>query len=136
MKSKTMIFMAVIFIMTGVSYLAAQDSSKTNETKKNHNQVFVDDDGDGYNDNAPDHDGDGIPNALDADWIKLKKEQQKNKKHRFVDLDGDGIDDNIQGGEQNSKQTATEMKNQTGSMDEGNRQQQKGQKNQHQKGRK
>ena len=31
---------------------------------------FVDLDGDGFNDNAPDHDGDGIPNGLDPDYIK------------------------------------------------------------------
>jgi len=31
---------------------------------------FIDLDGDGFNDNAPDHDGDGIPNGLDEDWIK------------------------------------------------------------------
>ena len=31
---------------------------------------FVDLDGDGFNDNAPDHDADGIPNGLDPDYIK------------------------------------------------------------------
>ncbi|HOP05693.1 MAG TPA: hypothetical protein PLF13_00235 [candidate division Zixibacteria bacterium] len=31
---------------------------------------FIDLDGDGFNDNAPDADGDGIPNGLDEDWIK------------------------------------------------------------------
>jgi hypothetical protein len=31
---------------------------------------FVDLNGDGFNDNAPDHDGDGIPNGLDADYVK------------------------------------------------------------------
>jgi len=31
---------------------------------------FVDMNGDGFNDNAPDHDGDGIPNGQDPDWIK------------------------------------------------------------------
>lgn len=31
---------------------------------------FVDEDGDGFNDLAPDHDGDGIPNGLDPDWVK------------------------------------------------------------------
>ena len=33
----------------------------------------MDKDNDGYNDNAPDHDGDGIPNGLDPDWKKLQK---------------------------------------------------------------
>ena len=35
---------------------------------------FVDEDGDGINDLAPDHDGDGIPNCQDSDWIKEKKD--------------------------------------------------------------
>jgi len=139
MNTKRLILMLVIIIGTGFSGLLAQDSSKTidsNSQHNNQNQTFTDNDGDGYNDNAPDHDGDGIPNGLDADWIKLKKEQQKNKRHRFVDLDGDGIDDTLQGREQNSEQTEAGMKANTGSMDESNRQQQKGQKKQYQKGRK
>ena len=35
---------------------------------------FVDEDGDGLNDLAPDHDGDGIPNGQDADWVKNKED--------------------------------------------------------------
>lgn len=31
---------------------------------------FVDLNGDGFNDNAADHDGDGIPNGLDEDYVK------------------------------------------------------------------
>ena len=31
---------------------------------------FIDENGDGFNDLAPDHDGDGIPNALDEDWVR------------------------------------------------------------------
>jgi hypothetical protein len=31
---------------------------------------FVDDNGDGYNDLAPDADGDGIPNGLDPDYVR------------------------------------------------------------------
>ena len=56
-----------------------------------HGTKFVDEDGDGFNDNAPDHDGDGIPNGLDPDY----KGPGKEKKKKFVDLDGDGIDDNV-----------------------------------------
>lgn len=29
---------------------------------------FIDRNGDGFNDNAPDHDDDGIPNGFDPDW--------------------------------------------------------------------
>jgi hypothetical protein len=75
--------------------LYAQDSTKKDTEKETiqHNQIFIDEDGDGYNDNAPDHDGDGIPNGLDPDWQKLNEE--KRSRQRFVDLDGDGINDNI-----------------------------------------
>jgi len=75
----------------GFYNLTAQDTTHTQNNKMKHSSHFVDKNGDGYNDNAPDHDGDGIPNGLDPDWIKLKN---KNKFHRpFRDLDGDGIND-------------------------------------------
>lgn len=56
-----------------------------------HGTHFVDEDGDGYNDNAPDHDGDGIPNGVDDDYTPPGLQ---NGKKGFVDLDGDGINDN------------------------------------------
>jgi hypothetical protein len=76
----------------------AQDSLNTkNQTNDlNHNQHFIDLDGDGYNDNAPDHDEDGIPNGLDPDWKKIQDEENRRKGMQFVDLDGDGINDNLQ----------------------------------------
>lgn len=40
---------------------------------------FVDENGDGVNDLAPDHDGDGVPNGQDADWVKNKKDGTGNK---------------------------------------------------------
>ncbi|MEZ5069579.1 MAG: hypothetical protein R2751_01080 [Bacteroidales bacterium] len=58
-------------------------------------QTFVDLDGDGYNDNAPDHDGDGIPNGLDPDW----KRRNRSQRLPFVDLNGDGVNDNLAGTE-------------------------------------
>ncbi len=57
------------------------------DAKAQKGKNFVDADGDGYNDNAPDHDGDGIPNGLDDDFLGAGKKG-------FVDLDGDGINDN------------------------------------------
>jgi hypothetical protein len=35
---------------------------------------FVDENGDGINDLAPDHDGDGVPNGQDPDWVKNKRD--------------------------------------------------------------
>jgi hypothetical protein len=86
---------AILFV--GLSSAIAQDSSNSNRQKK-HSNNFIDKNGDGYNDNAPDHDGDGIPNGLDPDW---QKSQNKKKNHHFVDIDGDGIDDSLQ---ENGKQ--------------------------------
>jgi hypothetical protein len=85
------------FLILSSSYLFAQDSTKTEKKEEpvKHEQHFIDEDGDGYNDNAPDHDGDGIPNGLDPDWKRQNEEQRK--RQRFVDLDGDGINDNIHG---------------------------------------
>ena len=87
-----------IFILFTAPLIQAQDSTHTNNQSKDktHGQHFIDEDGDGYNDNAPDHDGDGIPNGLDPDWQKLKAEKQKQHRRQFVDLDGDGINDNLQ----------------------------------------
>jgi len=48
---------------------------------------FVDADGDGFNDLAPDHDGDGIPNGLDPDWVK--PENGDGEMNRFADQYGE-----------------------------------------------
>lgn len=65
-----------------------------NQNQIQHGPRFVDEDGDGYNDNAPDHDGDGIPNGLDPDYTGPQMRKGSGQKG-FVDLDGDGINDNI-----------------------------------------
>lgn len=78
-----------------------QNKSKANVTNNiQHGRRFVDENGDGYNDNAPDADGDGIPNGLDPDYDgpKLGKGNKG-----FVDLDGDGINDNAGMNRQNGK---------------------------------
>jgi len=62
-----------------------------------HGYRFVDENGDGYNDNAPDHDGDGIPNGIDPDYTGPKNQIGKGTK-TFIDENGDGINDNIQAG--------------------------------------
>ena len=81
------------------SLKAGQNDQTGGETTK-HGPRFVDENGDGFNDNAPDHDGDGIPNGLDPDY-----QGQKNRhRHGFQDLDGDGIDDNLVAPEQNREQ--------------------------------
>ena len=54
---------------------------------------FIDEDGDGFNDLAPDADGDGIPNYADEDYIP-EGNGQGNGPGEFVDEDGDGYNDN------------------------------------------
>lgn len=90
---KTLIINLFLFLaLFGAGQLEAQTrrqipvkANKANEkvTQKDNNNVpcgkhFVDKNGDGYNDNAPDADGDGIPNCLDPDFKKSM--MQKGKK--------------------------------------------------------
>ena len=95
MKKLYKILLVAILLLLS-NQLFAQDTTKVsteNQTQiKKHRHVrgFVDENNDGYNDNAPDDDGDGIPNGLDPDYVR-----NKNKK-KFIDLDGDGINDYIQ----------------------------------------
>ena len=104
-----------IFFISGLLIwpASAQDSTpgddkqdKSEQTQTRQNQQFVDENGDGFNDDAPDHDGDGIPNGLDPDWKKLKAEE-------FIDLDGDGINDNI------SNTEGSQNQNRYGPLNEG-----------------
>ncbi len=64
-----------------------------NQMQGKHGVGFVDENGDGYNDNAPDADGDGIPNGMDPDYTGAKARKGNHSKG-FVDADGDGINDN------------------------------------------
>ena len=102
---RLLLYMLCITILT-VGTAAAQDTLKTEtETQKKvkpagHGPRFVDENGDGFNDNAPDHDGDGIPNGLDPDY-----QGQKYRHHKgFRDLDGDGVDDNLIVPDENGEQ--------------------------------
>ena len=52
---------------------------------------FVDLDGDGFNDNAPDHDGDGIPNGLDPDYVKNAQDGSGYKKGKLGENKGLGM---------------------------------------------
>ena len=89
MKKKNLISILSIIVLMAVVFSAnvfAQDNQTKVKTKG-----FVDANQDGYNDLAPDADGDGIPNGRDEDYTGSKV--RKNGKG-FVDLNGDGINDN------------------------------------------
>jgi hypothetical protein len=42
--------------------------------------VFIDEDGDGFNDLAPDADGDGIPDSLDPDYVPPRQDAEQTQK--------------------------------------------------------
>ena len=91
---KILIILGILLAFTN-NYIFAQQKNK----KHKKPQIFVDEDGDGYNDNAPDHDGDGIPNGLDPDW-----EKRHGRKMNYIDSDGDGINDLLQNNDQTELQ--------------------------------
>ena len=92
-KTITILSLALLFLV-GNLFAQNNNNGKNQNRKGNTNQVgFVDENGDGYNDNAADHDGDGIPNGMDEDYTGAKN-RKGNKSKGFVDADGDGINDN------------------------------------------
>ncbi len=88
--TKLFVFAVAAMFLTLVSFSA--DSFAQNG---NHGAGFVDENGDGYNDNAPDQDGDGIPNGQDPDYVPLNPDRG-NRFGGFIDEDGDGINDRMQ----------------------------------------
>ncbi len=96
----TALFVALLFS----SIILAQEEPKQeknqvkNQFKINsqlqHGNKFIDLNGDGYNDNAPDADGDGILNGRDGDYAGAKFRKGNNGTKGFIDLNGDGINDN------------------------------------------
>jgi hypothetical protein len=95
MPFKNFLFNLLMVLFLSLTALFAQDSTKNKVSDTQHGQHFIDKDGDGYNDNAPDHDNDGIPNGLDPDWQKDKGKAKGKRRWRYIDLDGDGINDNL-----------------------------------------
>ena len=90
MKVKTILttVLAALFLMSlSVGFSVADIKGMGNS------KAFVDANGDGINDNAPDVDGDGIPNGRDPDYTGTKARNGGNSKG-FVDANGDGINDN------------------------------------------
>ncbi|MCK9280533.1 MAG: hypothetical protein M0P71_07930 [Melioribacteraceae bacterium] len=93
---KKLLSLAAVFaLIFAYTNLQAQENP---EPPKTHGTNFVDANGDGFNDNAPDHDGDGIPNGVDPDYTGSKFQKGK---RAFIDLNGDGINDNAGQGRQN-----------------------------------
>ena len=106
MKKFLTIISLVILMIAGTAFgqdsLQVQNQKKFQKGKRQQKLLgtegqrgvgFVDADGDGYNDNAPDADGDGIPNGMDPDY-KGSQARKGNPYRGFIDLNGDGINDN------------------------------------------
>ncbi len=99
---KLMTIMAIVAMLTFVVLPSTTFAQAGNCTNGN----FVDVNGDGFNDNAPDADGDGIPNGQDDDYVRAGNGSgQGNGQGNgngtkggfgggFVDEDGDGFNDN------------------------------------------
>ncbi len=66
MKRLQTLFLGLL-VFTVMAVLAPSTQAQTCDSTHSN---FVDLDGDGFNDNAPDQDGDGIPNGLDPDYVK------------------------------------------------------------------
>ena len=92
MKRLTTLAAILTFILSFSVFSYGQNTTPPTPPVK-HGPGFVDLNGDGINDNAPDHDGDGIPNGQDPDYLR----NNMNGKG-FIDLDGDGINDNMGSG--------------------------------------
>jgi len=93
MKKITLFSLILVFL---AGSLFAQDNpavKNQNQKGKTHKVGFVDANGDGYNDNAADHDGDGVPNGMDDDYTGAKN-RKGGRTMGFVDANGDGINDN------------------------------------------
>ena len=72
---KTNFLLTALILMMGLMATAAlaQDEGEVTDPERGSGHgicQFVDEDGDGFNDLAPDADGDGIPNGLDEDYVK------------------------------------------------------------------
>jgi hypothetical protein len=63
------ILFGLLFVFTGEKSLMADDTVA---------KPWVDMDGDGFNDNAPDEDGDAIPDAADPDFIPAPTVEESN----------------------------------------------------------
>ena len=75
MKTTKLLTAFIMLAAAALLFAPATDAQTCDSTKGN----FVDLNGDGYNDNAPDADGDGIPNGLDPDYIKSEKDGNGNQ---------------------------------------------------------
>jgi hypothetical protein len=86
------------FILLFIAISTVIGTGYTQDTTKiapSHGRHFIDLDGDGYNDNAPDHDGDGIPNGLDPDWQRRKGGRGRGRRFQYINFEGTMAEDTV-----------------------------------------
>jgi hypothetical protein len=93
-----------LILLTAGAY-AGTGPGPANNTDTTSRCKFIDEDGDGFNDLAPDHDGDGVPNGLDPDYERPEDGTGQQFKHQKGELnqgqpDGMGFGPNGNGVEQ------------------------------------
>jgi len=89
MLKKILVFVVAIVMVSGLSLLSDDFRGKGPRNGNGTGDCrFVDENGDGINDNFRDHDGDGIPNHDDPDWTRpgdgtgYKNGWQQNQQNR------------------------------------------------------
>ena len=97
MRHKTLLSATLVFLL-GIGVVGLTSgvfAQSTSPGEQHHGPGFVDENGDGYNDRAPDADGDGIPNGMDPDYTGPKHGHGQGW-HGFVDENNDGVNDWVQ----------------------------------------
>jgi hypothetical protein len=108
-------FLSVLALLAGMIFISgAAVSAQTCDSTR---AGFVDMNGDGFNDNAPDHDGDGIPNGQDPDWTRNPQDgtgyMHKNMNGKAVQTQNKGEDKpGVQNREQKKQGSAVGAGNQ------------------------
>ena len=88
--NKILSFLAILALAAGLG--ALQVDPAVAQTGNGHGVGgFLDEDGDGFNDLAPDADGDGIPNGLDPDYVRPEDGSGNAWKHGDGEAQGEGF---------------------------------------------
>ena len=82
-------FLLTAFAILGLMMLSTPATQA--QTCEGGGSNFIDLNGDGFNDNAPDHDGDGIPNGLDEDYVKNAQDGTGYQKGKLGENKSEGM---------------------------------------------
>ena len=83
MRYWTILIPGVLVLLSGADLASAQGPEQPEDAAQGVCR-FVDEDGDGFNDLAPDADGDGIPNGLDPDYVRPEDGQGNQHQHSWA----------------------------------------------------